>query len=151
MPRGFNDTEMRAVLDRLILPRVQAFRPQAIVLQCGADALEEDPLSRLSLSNNAHWSVVAALRPLSPRYLVLGGGGYDPWSVGRCWTGVWATLSGQEIPDRLPAVAQEVLQALPQGRRPAPAPHMITTLRDASREGPVRAEVADRLAALARR
>ena len=151
VPRGLNDTEMRAVLDRLILPRVAAFRPQAIVLQCGADALEEDPLSRLSLSNNAHWSVVAALRPLSPRYLVLGGGGYDPWSVGRCWTGVWATLCGQEIPDRLPAAAQDVLRALPQGRRPAPAPHMITTLRDASREGPVRAEVADRLAALARR
>ncbi|MCA3441789.1 MAG: acetoin utilization protein AcuC [Rhodobacter sp.] len=150
VPRGFNDTEMRAVLDRLILPRVAAFRPGAIVLQCGADALEEDPLSRLSLSNNAHWSVVAALGPLSPRYLVLGGGGYDPWSVGRCWTGVWATLCGQEIPDRLPVAAQDVLRALPQGRRP-PAPHMITTLRDAPREGPVRPEVADRLAALARR
>lgn len=150
VPRGFNDTEMRAVLDRLILPRVAAFRPGAIVLQCGADALEEDPLSRLSLSNNAHWSVVAALRPLSPRYLVLGGGGYDPWSVGRCWTGVWATLCGQEIPDRLPAAAQDVLQALAQGRRP-PAPHMMTTLRDVPREGPVRPEVADRLAALARR
>ncbi|MCA3455008.1 MAG: acetoin utilization protein AcuC [Rhodobacter sp.] len=150
VPRGFNDTEMRAVLDRLILPRVAAFRPGAIVLQCGADALEEDPLSRLSLSNNAHWSVVAALRPLSPRYLVLGGGGYDPWSVGRCWTGVWATLCGQEIPDRLPAAAQDVLQALAPGRRP-PAPHMMTTLRDVPREGPVRPEVADRLAALARR
>jgi len=150
VPRGFNDTEMRAVLDRLILPRVAAFRPGAIVLQCGADALEEDPLSRLSLSNNAHWSVVAALGPLSPRYLVLGGGGYDPWSVGRCWTGVWATLCGQEIPDRLPVAAQDVLRALPQGRR-APAPHMMTTLRDVPREGPVRPEVADRLAALARR
>ncbi len=150
VPRGFNDTEMRAVLDRLILPRVATFRPEAIVLQCGADALEEDPLSRLSLSNNAHWSVVAALRPLSPRYLVLGGGGYDPWSVGRCWTGVWATLCGQEIPDRLPAAAQDVLQALAQGRKP-PAPHMMTTLRDVPREGPVRPEVADRLAALARR
>ncbi|MCA3509043.1 MAG: acetoin utilization protein AcuC [Rhodobacter sp.] len=150
VPRGFNDTEMRAVLDRLILPRVAAFRPGAIVLQCGADALEEDPLSRLSLSNNAHWSVVAALRPLSPRYLVLGGGGYDPWSVGRCWTGVWATLCGQEIPDRLPAAAQDVLAALAQGRKP-PAPHLMTTLRDVPREGPVRPEVADRLAALARR
>ncbi len=63
VPRGFNDTEMRAVLDEMILPRVQAFRPDAIVLQCGADALEEDPLSRLSLSNNAHWAVVAAAAP----------------------------------------------------------------------------------------
>jgi acetoin utilization protein AcuC len=29
------------------------------VLQCGADAVEEDPLSRLTLSNNAHWDVLA--------------------------------------------------------------------------------------------
>ncbi len=150
VPRGFNDTEMRAVLDGLILPRVAAFRPDAVVLQCGADALEEDPLSRLSLSNNAHWSVVAALRRLSPRYLVLGGGGYDAHSVGRCWTGVWATLAGEAIPDRLPPEAEAVLRALPQARRP-PAPHMMTTLRDAPREGPVRPEVRARLAALAAR
>lgn len=151
VPRGFNDTEMRAVLHELILPRVAAFRPEAIVLQCGADALLEDPLSRLALSNNAHWAVVAALRPLAPRYLVLGGGGYDPWSVGRCWTGVWATLAGAEIPDRLPPAAMAVLAALPRGRRPEPAPHMVTTLRDAPREGPLRPEVRERLARLARR
>ena len=152
VPRGFNDTEMRAVLEGLILPRVAAFHPDAVVLQCGADALLEDPLSRLALSNNAHWAVVAALRPLSPRYLVLGGGGYDPWSVGRCWTGVWATLAGEEIPDRLPPAAQAVLAALPRFKgRPEPAPHMLTTLRDAPREGPLRPEVRDRLAVLARR
>jgi acetoin utilization protein AcuC len=150
VPRGFNDTEMRAVLEGLILPRVADFRPDAIVLQCGADALEEDPLSRLSLSNNAHWAVVAALRPLSPRYLVLGGGGYDAHSVGRCWTGVWATLAGEDIPDVLPRGAQDVLRALPRSRRP-PAPHMLTTLRDAPREGPVGPELRVRLARLVAR
>jgi acetoin utilization protein AcuC len=83
---------------------------------------------------------------------VLGGGGYDPWSVGRCWTGVWATLAGEEIPDRLPPAAQAVLDALPRFKgRPEPAPHMLTTLRDAPREGPLRPEVRDRLAVLARR
>lgn len=152
VPRGFNDTEMRAVLHGLILPRVASFRPDAVVLQCGADALAEDPLSRLALSNNAHWAVVAALRPMSPRYLVLGGGGYDPWSVGRCWAGVWATLAGEAIPDRLPMAAQAVLAALPRfSNRPAPAPHMLNTLRDAPREGAIRPEVRDRLSVLARR
>jgi acetoin utilization protein AcuC len=152
VPRGFNDSEMRAVREALILPRVAAFRPDAVVLQCGADALLEDPLSRLALSNNAHWAVVAALRPLSPRYLVLGGGGYDPWSVGRCWTGVWATLAGEPIPDRLSPAATAVLAALPRfPGRPAPAPHMLTTLRDPPREGPVRPEIRARLSALARR
>jgi len=154
VPRGLNDSEMAAVRDELILPRVAEFRPDAVVLQCGADAVEEDPLSRLALSNNAHWAVVAALRPLSPRYLVLGGGGYNPWSVGRLWTGVWGTLLGAEIPDALPPEARAVLDGLRWTRpgRPRPRPaHWSTTLRDAPREGPVRVEIRERLSALAAR
>ena len=75
VPRGVNDSEMALVRDDLILPRIAAFRPEAIVLHCGADAVEEDPLSRLALSNNAHWDVVAAIRGMTDRLLVLGGGG----------------------------------------------------------------------------
>ena len=63
VPAGFNDTEMRVLMAEAILPLIQAHRPEAIFLQCGADALEEDPLARLSLSNNAHWAVVDAVRP----------------------------------------------------------------------------------------
>jgi acetoin utilization protein AcuC len=159
VPRGFNDTEMRAVLDGLILPRVAAHRPQAVVLQCGADALAEDPLSRLALSNNAHRAVVAALAGLAPRFLVLGGGGYNPWSVARCWTLVWGTLTGQPVPDRLPAAAEAVLRALDPagaawpGRTPGAAPPeaWLTTLADPPREGPLRPEIRARLARLASR
>ncbi len=147
VPRGLNDTEMQAVLHDLILPRVQAFAPDAIVLQCGADALDEDPLARLSLSNNAHWAVVAALQQMTDRFLVLGGGGYNPWSVGRCWTGVWATLNGHEIPDHLPDAAAAVLRALTWngGKRALPPDALYTTLRDTPRPGTVRAEVTDRI------
>ena len=154
VPRGFNDTEMAAVLDRLIAPTVAAFAPEATVLQCGADALAEDPLSRLALSNTALWAVVAALRPLSPRYLVLGGGGYNPWSVGRAWAGVWAVLYGAEIPERLPEEAQAILRAIRwSGNRHArnPDPALFTTLRDAPRPGEVRFEVSERLAVLSAR
>ncbi len=38
VPRGFNDSEARAILHGLILPRLAAHRPQAIVLQAGADS-----------------------------------------------------------------------------------------------------------------
>ena len=152
VPRGFNDTEMRAVLDQLILPRVQAFKPDVVVLQAGADAVTEDPLSRLCLSNNAHRAVLRGVRALAPRVLLLGGGGYNPWSVGRCWTGLWAEMSGLEIPDHLPAAAQTVLRALSWGGggRAAPSEAMLTTIVDPPREGPVRAEIRDRLARLAR-
>ena len=154
VPKGLNDTEFAACLDGLILPRVVAFRPDAIVLQCGADAVEEDPLSRLALSNDAHLRAVAALMPMSPRLLVLGGGGYNPWSVARCWTGVWAVLNGIDIPGRLPPEAEAVLRGLEwSGARAGRAPpgHWFTTLRDAPRPGPVRSEVRARIAQLADR
>lgn len=153
VPAGLHDDDMALIRDQVILPAVAAFRPDAVVLQCGADALTEDPQSRLALSNNAHWAIVAALRPLAPRYLVLGGGGYNPWSVGRAWTGVWATLSGAEVPDVLPPQAQAVLAGLRWDgpvRRHHPQPHWITTLRDAPRHGPIKDHVrhgADALAA----
>ena len=140
VPAGLNDDEMALIRDALILPLVEDFRPDAIVLQCGADAVAEDPQSRLELSNNAHWTIVAALRPLAPRYLVLGGGGYNPWSVGRLWTGVWGTLNDRDIPDVLPAKARDVLNALTwEGplRKHHPKPHWITHLRDEPRHGPI--------------
>lgn len=153
VPRGFNDSEMRAALDRLILPRVAAFRPDLIVLQAGADALAEDPMSRLCLSNNAHREVLARLRPLSPRLLLLGGGGYNPWAVGRLWTLLWADLAGHAVPDRLPEPAQAVLRALSWhgGGRALPDAVMLTQLQDIPREGAVRQDIHDRLAVLAAR
>jgi len=142
VPRGLNDSEMALIRDRLILPAVAGFAPDALVLQCGADAVEEDPLSRLTLSNNAHWNVLRGLMGLgAPRLLVLGGGGYNPWSVGRLWTGIWATLNGHDIPDRVPAAAEAVLRALRwDGARAGrnPPEHWFTTLRDAPRPGPLR-------------
>lgn len=151
VPAGYNDTEARALLDGLILPRVAEHRPEALVLQCGADSLTEDPLSRLSLSNRAYLAALAALRPLCPRLLVLGGGGYNPWTVGRLWAAIWGQLSGQEMPDRLPDEAQAVLAALHWhgGGRPLPGKDLTETLLDAPREGPVRPEIRDRLAVLA--
>ncbi|SLN57699.1 Acetoin utilization protein AcuC [Pseudoruegeria aquimaris] len=147
--KGFNDSAFAFVLEELILPVVADFAADAIVLQCGADALLEDPLSRLALSNNAHADCVRALRPLAPRMLVLGGGGYNPWSVGRCWAGVWAALSGQALPERAPPQAEAILRGLHwSGHRLArnPPEHWFTTLRDAPRPGPIpprlRADVA---------
>jgi len=153
VPKGFNDTEMQAVTDALILPRLAAHRPDVIVLQCGADALTEDPLSRLALSNNAHRAVLAAIRPLAPRLLVLGGGGYNPWTVGRLWTALWADLAGYEVPDRLPAAASAVLSALTWGGggRPPPASALLHSLADPPRPGPIGPDLRDRLAILARR
>jgi acetoin utilization protein AcuC len=79
---------------------------------------------------------------------VLGGGGYNPWSVGRLWTGVWATLNGHEIPDRLPQEGEDVLRALRWDRARAgrsPPEHWFTTLRDVAAPRPGAPEDHDRI------
>lgn len=153
VPRGYNDTQAEAVLQELIVPKVAAFAPQALILLCGADAVAEDPLSRLMLSNNAHWAVLDALRSLSPRLLVLGGGGYNPWAVGRLWSGLWAGLAGHDIPDSLPEAARQVLCGLTWHRLRGDEPPIewTSTLRDAPRPGPMDPDLRARLTLLRRR
>lgn len=150
VPPGFNDSEMDYLLDRVILPLGEAFRPDAVVIQSGADAILEDPLSRLELSNRALWRAVGAVARLAPRVLVVGGGGYNPWSVGRAWAGVWATLNGID-PDVPPTrEAEAVLRALTWSRAAGrnPPEHWFTTIPDAPRPGEVR-DAVRRVAALA--
>ncbi|KZD05862.1 acetoin utilization protein AcuC [Oceanibaculum pacificum] len=140
VPEGFNDDELAYLVEEAVLPLAQRFQPQAVVLQCGCDGLEEDPQSRLSLSNRAIWRAVDLLCRTAPRALVLGGGGYNPWAVARCWAGIWGGLNGHEREIDLPPDAQSVLREIEwnhsRGRNP-PA-HWFTTLADAPRPGPIR-------------
>lgn len=156
VPRGLKDSDMAYIREELILPKIAAFAPDAIVFLCGADGVEDDPLAHLSLSNNAHWDILRGLMDLgAPRLLVLGGGGYNPWTVGRLWTGVWGILNGHS-PDRtVTNAAEDVLRALTfagnsRGRNP-PA-HWFTTLRDAPQEdAAISPVVRQRVAQLAQR
>jgi acetoin utilization protein AcuC len=81
--------------------------------------------------------------------VVLGGGGYNPWTVIRCWSGLWGRLSGQAIPATLPAPARELLGSLHCDlidEEDVPDA-WIDTLADCPNLGPVRPEV-ERLPAL---
>ncbi len=145
VPRGLNDTEHRAIMQQAVLPLIRDFAPQALMLQSGADGLEEDPLAKLSLSNNAYWAAVAAVRDLAPRLVVVGGGGYNPYTVARCWAGIWATLNDFEIPAQLPPQAETVLRSLVYNRAAGrnPPAHWHTSLRDTPREGEVRPAISE--------
>jgi acetoin utilization protein AcuC len=140
VPPGFNDAELAFLMDELVLPFAAAFRPQALVVACGADALEGDPLARMALSNGALWDAVDSLVAIAPATVVLGGGGYNPWTLARYWTGLWGRLSGRAIPLQLPDAARAVLASLAcdlvddEDLRP----EWLSTLADARVGGPVR-------------
>ncbi len=145
VPAGCNDSELRFVMDEAVLPMAKSFAPDAVVVCCGADGLAGDPLSGMALSNGALWEAVERAADLAGPAVVVGGGGYNPWTVARCWTGLWGRLAGHNIPDHLPADARAILSGLDSDLvdEEDVEESWIETLADAPNEGPVRAEVAD--------
>src|SRR5262249_43865716 len=140
VPPGFNDGEKAFLTEEGVLPIGARLKPEAVVLQCGADGLADDPMSGLALSNRALWDVVQALRDLAPRLIVLGGGGYNPWAVARCWAGVWATLNGLDPSAPPTPAAEAVLRRLSWNRREGrdPPAHWFNTIAGPPRAGTVR-------------
>ncbi|MEM9438203.1 MAG: acetoin utilization protein AcuC [Pseudomonadota bacterium] len=135
VPAGFTDAGLARIREEVALPAVRDFRPDAIVLQCGADGVAGDPQSRMALTNNAHVAWVRAFMGLAPRTLITGGGGYNPWTVGRLWTALWGVASGRELPEELPYPARSVLEGLSwvqQGRVKQPRPEWTSRLMDAA-------------------
>lgn len=143
VPQGFNDSELEWLMSNAVMPLVRRFEPGALVVTCGADALDGDPLSRMALGNTALWQAVESLVEACPRTVVLGGGGYNPWTVVRCWSGLWGRLAGYEIPDVLPQTAQDLLSQYECDLVDEEdiEPEWLTTLADQPRTGPVREEV----------
>lgn len=87
---------------QIVPPLVERFEPDILVTQLGVDTHYLDPLARLALTTNGHKSLFEELSCLSPRWLALGGGGYDIDVVPRSWTLAFGIMSGQSFPQELP-------------------------------------------------
>ena len=94
------------------MPLAEDARVEALVICCGADCLAGDPLSTMMLSNVALWDTVERLVGLGHPTVILGGGGYNPWTLTRYWTGLWGRINGMAIPDTLPSEGTELLSAM---------------------------------------
>ncbi|MBO6519051.1 MAG: acetoin utilization protein AcuC [Rhodospirillales bacterium] len=143
VPPGLNDDELEAIVEGAVLPLIQEFEPDAIFVQCGVDALGDDPQSKLEISNVALWRTVAAVRDMAPRMIASGGGGYNPFSVARGWAGVWGAIAGFDVPARLPDDAEGLLRGVNWRHRRAenPPERWFTTLADPANHGPIRDEI----------
>jgi acetoin utilization protein AcuC len=46
--------------------------------------------------------MVRMIKSLAPKWVALGGGGYDIANVARAWTLAWAIMNGVDAPDKIP-------------------------------------------------
>lgn len=96
MAPGSDDAAFDLAWPRVI-EHLEPRQPQFIILQCGADSLEGDPITHLRYSARSHGKAARELAALADRLghgrvLALGGGGYNRSNLGEAWTAVVESL-----------------------------------------------------------
>lgn len=99
LPAGSgHDVYMRA-MERIVVPALDAFRPELIVVACGLDANAFDPLARMLLSSDSFRAMTrivreAAERLCGGRLVLVHEGGYSEAYVPFCGLAVIEELAG---------------------------------------------------------
>ena len=95
---GATDADF-AVSWQRALAHLRHFKPQFVLLQCGADSVGGDPITHLRLSAESHRLAAADLVRLAEefghgRVLAMGGGGYNRDNLAQAWNNVVEALLG---------------------------------------------------------
>ncbi len=96
LPPG-SDPEVFAAVWPRVLAHLERFAPEFIILQCGADSLEGDPITHLRFTPEVHGRAARELGVLADRLghgrvLALGGGGYNRTNLANAWSAVVENL-----------------------------------------------------------
>ena len=97
LPPGAGDSDFNEVWPG-VMDYLRAARPEFILLQCGADSLDGDPITHLQFSEASHARAATDLRTLAEnqcdgRLVAMGGGGYNRQNLARAWTRVVEALA----------------------------------------------------------
>jgi acetoin utilization deacetylase AcuC-like enzyme len=99
LPAGSGRAAYLAALDRVVLPALQRFAPEFILIACGLDASLNDPLGRMNLTSECFGLMTermmgAAERLCDGRLVLCHEGGYSTTYVPYCGLAILETLSG---------------------------------------------------------
>jgi len=118
LPKDITDSEFDWAFTQTWERILSNIEFDAVVLQAGTDILKPDPLGKFSISTQQFLKIIKKIKdtvPVKnnvPQLVVLGGGGYHPLMLARCWLGVWGVLTDQVFSESLPDKATELLEAV---------------------------------------
>jgi acetoin utilization protein AcuC len=96
LPIGTYDQAYMKAFETIALPLITAYSPDVFVFELGADALADDPLAHLYLTNNVYADIIKHLLSFGKPILATGGGGYNVDNTVRAWALAWSILCGGE-------------------------------------------------------
>jgi acetoin utilization protein AcuC len=99
LPPETDDEAFLRAFEAVVPPLLEAFGPDLVIAELGADTHISDPLTHLSLTNFGYCQGVKKLAEQARPLLALGGGGYDVYKTARSWTLAWAILNQLEPRD----------------------------------------------------
>ena len=107
LPPDTGDRAYLKAFQRIVPAAIKRFKPDIILVQCGADGHADDRLANLRLTTKTYETVVSEMHALAHelcrgRLMLFGGGGYTLSNVPRVWTVAFAALVGQKLDDKLP-------------------------------------------------
>ncbi len=99
LPAGAGRAAYLAVLDRVVVPALQRFAPQFLLVACGFDAAMLDPLGRMNLTSECFAMMIARLSAAAgalcgSRLVLCHEGGYSSTYVPYCGLAVIESLAG---------------------------------------------------------
>lgn len=80
-----------------------SYRPDVVVVQCGADSLSKDKLGHFNMSIRGHAECLKHMMTFGIPMVCLGGGGYTIENVSRCWAYETGVILGTEIDNSIPS------------------------------------------------
>ncbi|XP_066252239.1 histone deacetylase 8-like isoform X1 [Euwallacea similis] len=99
---GLNDNSFTRVFKQLFPVVLDSFKPNAIVLQCGADGLNGDHVGECNLTLKGLGNCVKSVLNCNLPTLLLGGGGYNAPNTARLWTYITAIALNRDVDNDIP-------------------------------------------------
>jgi acetoin utilization protein AcuC len=104
LPPESDDEIFVQAFTEIVPALIEDYSPDIVVSQLGVDTFRSDPLAHLNLTTNGYSRIIRAIKGLAPKWVALGGGGYDIANVARAWTLAWAVMNDNVTPDDIPEI-----------------------------------------------